>query len=116
MEDYSGFVELIDSCRKSADPHLQLLRRLFGFENFRPGQREALALVTGRNGVLVAPTSFGKSICFQVPALMSRSRLTVVISPLKALMRDQVRNLKAVGEKNGVNLPVACLNSDNKSI
>src|ERR1700760_2648192 len=65
------------------------LRRLFGFENFRPGQAEAVAAaLNDRDALVVMPTGSGKSLCYQLPALM-RSDLTIVVSPLVALMRDQ---------------------------
>ncbi len=85
-----------------ADPELQdLLARVCGGAAFRPGQREAVqALVSGRDVVALMPTGGGKSACFQVPALWARARgrgLTLVISPLIALMNDQVGALKARG-------------------
>src|ERR1700760_4575696 len=65
------------------------LRRLFGFENFRPGQAEAVrAALDDRDALVVMPTGSGKSLCYQLPALM-RDDLTIVVSPLVALMRDQ---------------------------
>ncbi|MDO5528013.1 MAG: DNA helicase RecQ [Paracoccus sp. (in: a-proteobacteria)] len=74
-----------------------LLRRYFGFDGFRPGQQEIVEAVAGGRDVLaIMPTGGGKSLCFQLPALM-RDGLTVVISPLIALMRDQVRGLREAG-------------------
>ena len=71
-----------------------LLNTVFGFDSFRPGQEEIVDAVTdGRNVLAIMPTGGGKSLCFQLPALV-RDGLTVVISPLIALMRDQVRGLK----------------------
>src|ERR1700759_2347500 len=65
------------------------LRRLFGFEDFRPGQAEAVAAgLADRDALVVMPTGSGKSLCYQLPALM-RDDVTVVVSPLVALMRDQ---------------------------
>ncbi|HWD74218.1 MAG TPA: RecQ family ATP-dependent DNA helicase [Solirubrobacteraceae bacterium] len=65
------------------------LRRLFGFEGFRPGQAEAVAAaLDDRDALVVMPTGSGKSLCYQLPALM-RDDLTIVVSPLVALMRDQ---------------------------
>jgi len=78
-----------------------LLRDIFGFDEFRPGQREIIDAVSGKKNVLaIMPTGGGKSLCFQLPALMSEG-LTVVISPLIALMRDQVRGLQAAGVAAG---------------
>jgi ATP-dependent DNA helicase RecQ len=72
------------------------LHELFGFERFRPGQREAVeAAVTGRDVLVVMPTGSGKSLCYQLPALM-RADLTVVVSPLVSLMQDQVQAIERV--------------------
>jgi ATP-dependent DNA helicase RecQ len=74
-----------------------LLRDVFGFDGFRPGQQEIVEAVTdGKNTLAIMPTGGGKSLCFQLPALV-RGGVTVVISPLIALMRDQVRGLKEAG-------------------
>ena len=74
-----------------------LLRQVFGFDAFRPGQEEIVnAVATGRDVLAIMPTGGGKSLCYQLPALM-RDGLTVVISPLIALMRDQVRALTEAG-------------------
>lgn len=74
-----------------------LLKDVFGFDGFRPGQEEIVEAVTaGENVLAIMPTGGGKSLCFQLPALM-RDGVTVVISPLIALMRDQVRALQELG-------------------
>jgi ATP-dependent DNA helicase RecQ len=78
-----------------------LLHSVFGFQGFRPGQAEIVAAVlAGQNTLAIMPTGGGKSLCFQLPALC-REGVTVVISPLIALMRDQVRALKAAGVEAG---------------
>jgi len=78
-----------------------LLRDVFGFDNFRPGQEDIVDAVIGGDNVLaIMPTGGGKSLCFQLPALV-RDGVTVVISPLIALMRDQVRALKEAGVEAG---------------
>jgi ATP-dependent DNA helicase RecQ len=78
-----------------------LLSSVFGFSAFRPGQEEIVDAVTaGQNVLAIMPTGGGKSLCFQLPALV-RDGLTIVISPLIALMRDQVQALKAVGVEAG---------------
>jgi len=78
-----------------ADPE-GALRRLFGFEGFRPGQREAVeAALADRDALVVMPTGAGKSLCYQLPALV-RDDLTLVVSPLVSLMQDQVEGLAAV--------------------
>ena len=75
----------------------QVLKEVFGFEEFRPGQEQAVdALLAGRNVLTVMPTGSGKSLCFQVPALI-RDGLTIVVSPLVALMQDQVAALNFAG-------------------
>src|SRR4051812_37708151 len=69
----------------------------FGFPAFRRGQQEAVeAAVVGRDVLVVMPTGSGKSPCYQLPALM-REDLTIVVSPLVALMQDQVEALQARG-------------------
>ncbi len=77
------------------------LHRVWGFPAFRPGQEEiVLAVLDGRDTLAIMPTGGGKSLCFQLPALL-RPGVTLVISPLIALMRDQVRALKAQGVEAG---------------
>src|SRR6201991_3919870 len=72
------------------------LSELFGFPGFRPGQREAVeAARVGRDVLVVMPTGSGKSLCYQLPALM-RTDLTMVVSPLVSLMQDQVEALERV--------------------
>ncbi len=83
-----------------SDPRA-LLSSVFGFETFRPGQEEIVRSVCAGSDVLaIMPTGGGKSLCYQLPALC-RDGLTVVISPLIALMRDQVRALRAAGVEAG---------------
>ncbi|MCT4555212.1 MAG: DNA helicase RecQ [Pelagimonas sp.] len=78
-----------------------LLKDIFGFDGFRPGQAEIVdAVASGQNVLAIMPTGGGKSLCFQLPALM-RDGVTVVISPLIALMRDQVRGLREAGVAAG---------------
>ncbi len=74
-----------------------ILKSVFGFDGFRPGQERVVdALLAGRNVLAVMPTGSGKSLCFQVPALVLGG-LTVVVSPLVALMQDQVAALRLAG-------------------
>jgi len=83
----------------------EVLRSVFGFDEFRTGQKGIIdALLGGENLLAVMPTGAGKSLCYQVPALIMDG-LTVVISPLVALMDNQVAGLRA----NGVN--AACIHS-----
>ncbi len=85
-----------------------LLHSVFGFNEFRPGQEEIVeAVLAGENVLAVMPTGSGKSLCYQLPAI-ARPGLTLVISPLIALMRDQVRALSAAGVAAG------SLNSSNE--
>jgi ATP-dependent DNA helicase RecQ len=77
------------------DPREQL-RELFGFEAFRPGQTEAVAAaLNDRDALVVMPTGSGKSVCYQLPALI-RDDLTLVVSPLVSLMQDQVSALERI--------------------
>jgi ATP-dependent DNA helicase RecQ len=79
----------------------ELLKSVFGFDAFRPGQEEVVAaILAGRDVLAIMPTGGGKSLCFQLPALRHEG-LTVVISPLIALMRDQVAALREAGVEAG---------------
>ncbi len=79
----------------------RLLKSVFGFDAFRPGQEEIVAaILAGRDVLAIMPTGGGKSLCFQLPAIR-RGGLTVVISPLIALMRDQVAALREAGVEAG---------------
>ncbi len=72
------------------------LRRIFGFEQFRPGQAEAVgAALSNRDALVVMPTGSGKSLCYQLPGLI-RDDLTLVVSPLVSLMQDQVSALARI--------------------
>ena len=83
----------------------RLLRHHFGYADFRPAQIPVIrSILQGQDALAVLPTGGGKSICFQIPALML-GRLTVVVSPLISLMQDQVEAARARG------IPAACLNS-----
>src|SRR6201996_1485034 len=79
------------------DVKRNVLKDVFGFDDFRPGQVAAIdALLDGRNVLTVMPTGSGKSLCYQVPALVLGG-LTIVVSPLVALMQDQVAALRLAG-------------------
>lgn len=77
---------------------LQLLGRFYGYHSFRPGQYEVIeALCGGRDAVVIMPTGGGKSLCYQLPALLADEGCAVIISPLIALMQDQTQGLVANG-------------------
>ena len=83
----------------------QILKTWFGYDSFRPGQREIIdTILSGRDCLSILPTGAGKSICFQIPALM-QTGTTYVISPLISLMEDQVEHLRQQG------IPAVCINS-----
>lgn len=83
----------------------EILKQFWGYEEFRPLQAEAIeATLHGRDSLVVLPTGGGKSVCYQIPALV-RQRLTVVVSPLISLMKDQVDALRSLG------ISAAALNS-----
>jgi len=82
-----------------------LLRERFGFEQFRPAQKQVIdKILAGESALAVMPTGSGKSLCYQLPAL-ALPGLTLVVSPLIALMKDQVDQLKYLG------LPATFINS-----
>lgn len=104
---------MIDSMLTSTAPALLLqrareaLRSVFGYHDFRPGQEDVIgAILAGENVLAVMPTGSGKSMCYQLPAVVEGG-LTVVVSPLIALMRDQVQQMTQVG------VAAATLNSGN---
>jgi ATP-dependent DNA helicase RecQ len=108
--DGSGSVVIdIHSCDDPATPSLddarRILKAVFGYDAFRPLQAEIIAsLLAGHDALAVMPTGSGKSLCYQLPALLSDG-LTVVVSPLISLMQDQVMQLRELG------LPAVFLNS-----
>ena len=90
------FMSMTQSAMR-ADEARRVLKQTFGFDGFRPGQEEVVsALLAGEHVLTVMPTGAGKSLCFQIPALVLGG-LTIVVSPLVALMEDQVAALKLAG-------------------
>src|SRR3984957_3680186 len=91
--------------RPMEDLTIRALKRTFGFDAFRPGQ-EAIVhdVLAGRDVLALMPTGGGKSLCYQLPALLQPG-VSLVVSPLIALMQDQVRQL----QNNGI--PAAFINS-----
>ncbi len=84
---------------------LEILKTHFGYESFRPGQQEAIeAVIGGRDTIAILPTGGGKSMIYQLPALLADG-VTIVVSPLIALMKDQVSALEKLG------IPVTFINS-----
>ncbi|MBS1840252.1 MAG: ATP-dependent DNA helicase RecQ [Acidobacteria bacterium] len=85
---------------------LGALSRHWGYTSFRPGQKEiARSIADGRDACVVMPTGGGKSLCYQLPASLAKGRTAIVISPLIALMQDQVAQLGEMG------IPAAAINS-----
>ncbi len=89
---------------------LEVIEKHWGYDSFRPLQEEAMtAVLDGRDSVVVMPTGGGKSLCYQVPALL-REGVTVVVSPLISLMKDQVDALRACG------VPATQMNSSQSAL
>jgi ATP-dependent DNA helicase RecQ len=83
------------------DPALDVLRRVFGYDSFRGPQQEVVDhVVAGGDALVLMPTGGGKSLCYQIPSLV-RKGVGVVVSPLIALMQDQVDALRAIGVRAG---------------
>lgn len=96
LDTESGTI-LQDELRDWSQAALNQLDKAYGYKSFRPGQLEAVNSILNRHDLIaVMPTGSGKSVCYQLPALRDGS-FTVVVSPLRALMRDQVQALQARG-------------------
>src|SRR5437016_3202286 len=92
--------------RQAAMRFSEALHCHWGYESFRPGQENIVrSIAAGRDACIVMPTGGGKSLCYQLPAVLSAQRTVVVVSPLIALMQDQVAQLEQMG------IPAGFLNS-----
>src|SRR6202035_4091868 len=88
---------------KSRDGIFQALQRYWGYESFRPLQERIVgSLLEGRDACVVMPTGGGKSLCYQLPAVMLPAQTVIVVSPLIALMQDQMAQLAQMGIAAGV--------------
>lgn len=95
---------MIDNGKKMSDK-LSVLKDYFGHDSFRDGQEQIVdALLDGRDALCIMPTGAGKSMCYQIPALLFDG-VTIVVSPLISLMKDQVGSLVQSG------VPAAYINS-----
>lgn len=105
IAEFKGVLKSMPETNHEQKSPETLLKTVFGYESFRPLQREVILNVcAGCDTLAVMPTGGGKSLCYQIPALI-KNGLTVVVSPLIALMQDQVSQLEALG------IPAVLLNS-----
>src|SRR6202035_1287057 len=95
-----------NSPERETERFSEALHRYWGYESFRPGQENIVrSIAAGRDACIVMPTGGGKSLCYQLPAVLDAQRTVVVVSPLIALMQDQVAQLEQMG------IPAGFLNS-----
>ncbi len=93
---YNNYVKIVATAFEQAEPKL-VLKTVFGYDEFRPLQKDIItSVLKGRDTLAVMPTGGGKSLCYQLPALILKG-ITVVVSPLISLMQDQVSSLKTTG-------------------
>ena len=93
---YNNYVKIVANAFEGSDPKL-VLKTVFGYDDFRPLQKDIIAnVLKGHDTLAVMPTGGGKSLCYQLPALILEG-ITVVVSPLISLMQDQVASLETAG-------------------